>query len=392
MYELAVYNFKAGVCLAAFYLFFKLLMSRETLHSFNRFLILGAISLSFILPLCVITVYRELPVTPALPAAEATIGTKTAALASMGSTHTKNLLGALFISGVAVTLCRTLWSLVCVVRIVRRGRHETLPDGTVAVRTDNVATPFSWGRYIVLPETEAAASDTAILVHEQAHRRRLHSIDLLITDFAVAFQWFNPAMWLLRRELRAIHEYEADEAVLNSGVNAQEYQLLLIKKAVGGRWYSIANSFHHNKLKNRITMMLRKKSSKWAHAKSLFLIPMTAIALTAFSQTVYTTRESENLKITGNDTLRIQGQSDSVRIYVDGKRTDCIDSIPVESIASVSILKGESARKKYPDMAENETGVMEISLRNPDEISDKGTPLSKTEIVIVEAKSEAKSK
>ncbi len=77
----------------------------------------------------------------------------------------------------------------------------------------------------------------------------------------------HPAMWLLRRELRAIHEYEADEAVLDSGVDARSYQMLLIKKAAGGRWYSIANSFNHSKLKNRITMMLRKKSSRWAGAR-----------------------------------------------------------------------------------------------------------------------------
>ena len=115
-----------------------------------------------------------------------------------------------------------------------------------------------------------------ILVHEQAHQRLGHSWDLLLVDLLGCLQWFNPAMWLLRVELRAVHEYEADEQVLRCGVDAKDYQMLLIKKAVGGRWYSIANSLNHSNLKNRITMMLRKRSSRWARAKALYVLRLRA--------------------------------------------------------------------------------------------------------------------
>ena len=256
MYDLMIYSLKVGGCLAVFYLFFKLLLSRETFHRFNRIVLLGAMVLSLVLPLCVITVYRELPVLPESPAEEAV--TTVAAEPPAEPFPWEKLAGGAFVAGAVVTLLGTCCSLFGVVRLVRRGSRERLEDGSVLVRTDRAVTPFSWGRYIVMSGKDLAENGDAILLHERAHLRLRHSLDLIVTVVAGCLQWFNPAMWLLRRELRAIHEYEADEAVLESGVDAKDYQLLLIRKAAGGRWYSVANSFNHSKLKNRITMMLRK--------------------------------------------------------------------------------------------------------------------------------------
>lgn len=126
----------------------------------------------------------------------------------------------MFLLGAAAVLLRTLWSLGCVARLIRSGRRERQTDGVVLVRSDRVAAPFSWGRYIVLPERGRGEDEEVILIHERAHLRLRHSLDLLAADLAGCLQWFNPAMWLLRREIRAIHEYEADEAVLASGVDA----------------------------------------------------------------------------------------------------------------------------------------------------------------------------
>lgn len=282
MYDLMIYSLKVGVCLAVFYLFFKLLLSRETFHRFNRIVVLGAMFLSFVLPLCVITVYREIPVLPEIPDGEAVA---TAFAEPLSEPFPWEMLaGAAFLLGAAATLLWTLCSLIGVLRLIRGGRRERLEDGAVLVRTERPVTPFSWGRYIVMSERDLAENGGAILLHERAHLRLRHSLDLIVTDVAGCLQWFNPAMWLLRRELRAIHEYEADEAVLDSGVDARSYQMLLIKKAAGGRWYSIANSFNHSKLKKRITMMLKEKSSPWARLKYLYVLPVAAIAVTAFAR------------------------------------------------------------------------------------------------------------
>ena len=100
----------------------------------------------------------------------------------------------------------------------------------------------------------------------------------------VIFHWFNPAAWLLMRELREVHEYEADNGVINNGIDATEYQLLLVKKSVGARLYSMACGFNHSKLKNRITMMLKRRTNNWARLKLLLFVPVAAGTLYAFAR------------------------------------------------------------------------------------------------------------
>ena len=151
MYDLMIYSLKVGVCLAVFYLFFKLLLSRETFHRFNRIVVLGAMFLSFVLPLCVITVYREIPVLPEIPDGEAVATTFAEPLSE--PFPWEMLAGAAFLLGAAATLLWTLCSLIGVLRLIRGGRRERLEDGAVLVRTERPVTPFSWGRYIVMSET-----------------------------------------------------------------------------------------------------------------------------------------------------------------------------------------------------------------------------------------------
>ena len=378
MSEFLTYSLRTGACIAVFYLFFKLLLSRETFHAFNRALVLAATAVSFVLPLCVITVQRTLParetvstsdeypypayadiVTPAAdtptdapaegslsaarvmaasatPLSEETVAPESeetvmpepegmvsplteedilsdhasaesvAAVQPSVSEAVETSRGVeipwrqtgivIYLAGVAAVIFVTVRSIVGLHRLMRRGRCERLDDGTTLVRMDENVAPISWCRNIVISERDLRENGAAILAHERAHVRLHHSLDLLLVDLAGAVQWFNPAMWLLRRDLRAIHEYEADAAVIASGVDARSYQLLLIRKAVGGRWYSIANSFNHSKLKNRITMMLREKSSRRTRARALLLLPLAGLALGAFAETVYVRPEDKVTK------------------------------------------------------------------------------------------------
>ena len=352
MYTLMLYSLKVGACLAVFYLFFKLLLSRETFHRLNRIVVLAAMVLSFVLPLCVITVYRELPAMPELPVTEDAGYAPSAEPESQPFPWDKAATAA-FLAGAAAALLWTLGSVCGVLHMIRRGHRERLGDGSVLVRTDQPVVPFSWYRYIVMSEKDLAENGEAIVLHEKAHLRLRHSFDLLVTDLAGCLQWFNPAMWLLRRELRAIHEYEADEAVLDSGVDARQYQLLLIRKAAGGRWYSVANSFNHSKLKNRITMMLRKRSSRWAVARVLFVLPLAGLALGAFARTAYVFPDDKGKK--ENVTILIRnakidpsdGKSGNPLILVDGREVKSIDSLPADRIASVSVLKDSVSKVSY---------------------------------------------
>ena len=294
--EAIVYSLKVSVFLIAFYLMFKSLMSRETLHRANRYLILGSIGLSFVLPLWHITLNAE----PGHAVTAAELSQSVVWLEEVivggGASHSfdwRVLAVVAFYAGIGVCLLRMIISIIGVLRVISHGERQTLPDGTVLVITDDEQAPFSWVKYIIINRKDHDENLQEILTHEQAHIRCRHSIDVLVCDVFCCLQWFNPAMWLLRRELCAVHEYEADKAVLDSGINAKQYQILLIKKAAGGKWYSIANSFNHSKLKYRITMMSRKKSSGWTMAKALYVLPIAAFAAIAFANCSKTEGESK---------------------------------------------------------------------------------------------------
>ena len=197
-----------------------------------------------------------------------------------------------YLTGIVFFIVRNLCSLARLDRLIRQGKREALdsylPDrkekNVRLVVHDHDIAPFSWMHWIVIARKDLEENGREILIHELAHIRNRHSWDLLLADLCIFVQWFNPAAWLLKQELQNIHEYEADETVLREGVNARNYQMLLIKKAVGTRLYSMANSFNHSSLKKRITMMLKEKSNPWARAKYLYILPLAALAVTAFAR------------------------------------------------------------------------------------------------------------
>ena len=295
-----VYILKSAACLAVFYLFYKLLMSRDTFHRFNRFALLGLLVLSSLLPLVEASVNSPAAVQETMLTLEqllllADIQPEGESMAAATPSATVLWLRAallVYLTGIVFFIVRNLCSLARLGRLIREGKREALdsylPDrkekNVRLVVHDHDIAPFSWMHWIVIARKDLEENGREILIHELAHIRNRHSWDLLLADLCIFVQWFNPAAWLLKQELQNIHEYEADETVLREGVNARNYQMLLIKKAVGTRLYSMANSFNHSSLKKRITMMLKEKSNPWARAKYLYILPLAALAVTAFAR------------------------------------------------------------------------------------------------------------
>ena len=155
-------------------------------------------------------------------------------------------------------------------------------------------------KYIVLSRKDWEGDHAAILAHEKAHIILKHSREILLVDILSLLQWFNPAIWMLRADLQELHEYEADDAVLRAGTNIKEYQYLLIRKAVGKSGYSVANSFNHSILKNRITMMSKSKTPPLRGLRVLWVLPLVCLAIGLQAQTVYdpTGKGNEKLVIT----------------------------------------------------------------------------------------------
>jgi hypothetical protein len=131
--------------------------------------------------------------------------------------------------------------------------------------------------------TDNNSSPEIIIQHELIHLRRFHSTDLFIAECAIIIFWFNPVVWLLKKELKDIHEFEVDDTLIKQGIDAKQYQLLLIRKAVGQKIYSIANTFNQSNLSKRIKMMLKQRSSPWAQLKYLCIILLTLFSVIAFA-------------------------------------------------------------------------------------------------------------
>ena len=278
-----IYSLKVALCLTAFYLVYKLLLSRETFFGFNRAVLLGMAGVSLLLPLVRFTVESAPEPVGGFVVVEDIVMQAVAADAPGFSVTAAQVCFAIYIIGVAFFACREVWSLLCLRRMLRGGRVAGRDGGVKTVVVKGDVSPFSWMGNIVISEKDYRDRPEYILLHERAHIAGRHSWDILLCDVLIVFQWFNPAAWLLKAELQSVHEYEADRRVLSSGVNAADYQLLLIRKAVGDKLFSMANNLTQSSLKKRITMMLKRKSNPWSRARMLVAVPVAAVAVVAFA-------------------------------------------------------------------------------------------------------------
>ena len=413
-----IYILKSSVCLVLFYLFFRLLLSKETFHRFNRMALLGVLFFSLLIPCIEVTTRHQVEVQQAVLSIEQLLlmAELEATPANVGAVQETSAISwvqvvlLVYLAGILFLACRNIYSLICLFRLIHSGKHEKLEKGVTLVVHNQEIAPFSWMKYIVISRKDLEENGREILIHEMAHIHHRHSVDLLVADICIFFQWFNPSAWLLKQGLQNVHEYEADETVINEGVNAKEYQLLLIKKAVGTRLYSMANSFNHSKLKKRITMMLKEKSNPWARLKYLYVLPLAAIAVTAFARPeisekveeisavkvndlaeIVETKSEENVVKELVDTTKnkvvvvgyrtekkdsvltsgkkkvaisVQGISDEGKplVIINGKESDreVVNALNPECIESVSVIGPEKAIKVYGEKAKD--GVMDIKL------------------------------
>lgn len=365
------YILKTAMFLIVYYLFYKLLMSRETFHRFNRVALVSLLVLSFVLPLCE-SLVKGTGTGEGLVALEGMLmmatGVEDAEAAQIPTSHI--LLGALmliYLLGVVAFTLRSLISYISLTKQLQKGERQTLNDGSILCLHEEQIAPFSWMHYIVASRKDIEESGVAILCHELGHIHNHHTFDLILTEVALILQWFNPAIWLMRRELQTIHEYEADEAVLDYGIDAKSYQLLLIKKAAGSRLQSITNSLHQSSIKKRITMMLKRKSNPWARAKYLLAVPVAALSVAVLStpQASALSKEISECKVSeyfANHQISDQKNAPKVEIrtvsgtakidkdvifFVDGKRVESIDDINPENIDHMEVLKDKDAMAKF---------------------------------------------
>lgn len=294
MTEFLTYDLKVAVLIAVFYFCYRLLMERETFHRLNRIVLLSSIALSLVLPLCVITFHETIEVeqttATANPNPQSPITDMPAVTAAdsvqMAPVDQSAVIFAIFMIGV---LCRLFFianSYRLLRRIINDSEQHTLEDDVTLAVVDLPVAPFSWMRTIVLSRIDYDERNPSILAHERGHIRLHHSWDIVFVEMLTALQWFNPVVWLLRRDLRTVHEYEADASVLSSDSDVSQYIQLLMRKAMGTKASILANGINNSTIKKRIFMMLKHKSNRRAWLKALYIAPIVAVSLVVTAKTV----------------------------------------------------------------------------------------------------------
>ena len=379
-----VHILKSSACLALLYLCYRMLLSKETFHRFNRIALLSLPVLSLAIPFIEITIQApsDVPIPFMTTLEETLLMTEMKAGNVLIETPKhlpwNTLILSVYAGGILFLLVRQVWSLGRMIYLLRTSQKEKMDkDITLYIHRKKVA-PFSWMKLIAISEEDLEKNGKAILAHERAHILNRHSWDMLLAQVCVFLQWFNPAAWLWMDDLKTIHEYETDEWVIRHDMDARSYQLSLIERVVGTRRFTMANSFNHSLLTKRITMMNKKKSNQWARLKYLCVLPLSALVLVVFARPEVS-NELEELKMKysflneglptefqmnkkwpynssfigdlANDTIKQNSQSDSIK--EEFKKTGKFDARKLASGSSTGtplIIIDDEVKGTNPDI------------------------------------------
>ena len=341
------YIIKSAMALALLYACIIPLLEKETFHRLNRILILGCLIMSFAIPLVHFTggtnptvdMVRQAVLLP-----EVLINGNAKELSVWSWA---DIMTCIYIIGVVAIFTMTVVQTASLILRLRKCEHITDNRGNTIVLTDCATSPFCLFHYIVMSRDDYANNRSFILTHEQEHIRLRHYIDLIILQFATIIQWFNPFVWLIGKNLKAIHEFEVDEAVLNKGIDATQYQKFLVIKAVGNRLQPFANNLNKESLKRRIIMMNQKKSNRWMMLKALFIIPVATLAVSVFaSNTGVSTVKREAVR-TANalPTANMQTQQSATKAY------EVVEVMPKFKGGESAMMEFLMMNMKYPQAA-----------------------------------------
>ena len=370
-----IYLLKWAFALTLFYSLYGLALRRETFHTLNRAVLLVILVVSAVLPLCPIPLGHETWLSQGFERLEQMLTTNqvvsdeqakrpTEIVNKVGetihadeniqsqtsfhydgtiipssqndhslmmeqSTRPVSSRWSTIVMGLYILTTAAFWlvflrSLFGVVRLIRRSSLIEERDGARILSCPELKNSCSWMRWVLVAEAGEESSGkefSSILTHELAHVRLGHSWDKLLCELTCRTLWWLPFAWMLREDMNDVHEFEADRAVLRTGIDIRAYNQLLILKAVRPGLQPVVNAFNQSRIKKRITMMFKPKSNKWRAAKVLYLLPVMALTLVAFAKpnekTIISQKEKTltipPLDIDINATLK----EDSIYDYVD---------------------------------------------------------------------------
>jgi beta-lactamase regulating signal transducer with metallopeptidase domain len=356
------FTLKSSICLAAGYLLYFLLLRKETFHRFKRFILLGIILISLIVPVIKMqisattislpvqklesTIIREAPVV------ETPIQTAQFPLRKPKSKPV-NFLLLVYLSGAAIQLMLILYSLTRILLLLLKSKRISYKGIRLALTSSKI-TPFCFGRYILISEKDFTENKKEVLLHEQTHLKERHYIDLLISVSYLIMTWYNPVSWLICHELKQNSEFEADRNVLSQGVDESNYQLLLVRTVAGETRFHLANQFNQSSIKTRIIMMNKRKSNRWAILKALLFLPLIALMVQAFakkeiksaSAVIQNQPRGKNLILKPDQLKKLGFEYNSEGLFYKNERPDVVEYKELDMIFNKKVYSSSILKKK----------------------------------------------
>ncbi|MBO7115051.1 MAG: M56 family metallopeptidase [Bacteroidaceae bacterium] len=353
-----IYLVVSAFSLALMLVVYRLTLSRTTFHGFNRGVLLCSLALAALVPFvhfqsvsgkaaAPITYMMNEIMVYADASAQMNPGQTVQAA---GSVSWASVLTLVYMAGVIICLFRVAIGVLSSEIICHR-RSRTLADGSRLVITDRNYAPFSWRNYIVISRKDYEAGGAMIITHEQAHVRHHHSFDLILAQLFCAFQWFNPAAWMLKRSLMEVHEYEADASVLESGFDERRYQICLVRAALQGSFATTTNNFANCSTKKRIVMMNRHSTNPWARLRVLLMLPAVALSVTVASASNQDVKVAEKQNLTAVIIEEKNGKVDSSSINLPAAPDDVfmvVEDVPEFPGGAAALLEFLRKNINYP--------------------------------------------
>lgn len=278
-----IYLLKVNASIILFYLCYKLFFQRDTFWKLRRFYLLVSIIFSFVYPFVSMEGWlkKQEPIMTAL----STIQLDEFIITPDGVGDTtvfslENVFWTIFGAVILLFLIRIIIQLISIIRQRVRGTKMELL-GVPVIRVEDKITPFSFFKWIFInPELHTEDHIAEILEHELTHVRQWHSADVIVAQVQKMLYWFNPAAWLMEREIRINLEYLADNQVLKSGFEPKKYQYHLLSLTYEmGADSKLGNQFNVSPIKKRIKMMNSKKTKKAGLLKYALIIPVALAML-----------------------------------------------------------------------------------------------------------------
>ncbi|MDE5997915.1 MAG: hypothetical protein K2G77_06875 [Muribaculaceae bacterium] len=358
MGPLAAYSIKSAILLSILFTIYLLTLGRQKDASLRRISLLCICILSIFLPLLYNFGFRDEPIQHVIVYS---MPTPTEISGPIPTSISEKFITAVIISGI---FAGVIFTIIGFTRILRLNTRTVYTRGhKFRIMSEVQSSPFCFCGSIYLSDKDLCNLPEMILTHETSHISHLHFIDLFIGRILLILQWWNPLTWLFVKEMQQVHEYQADNDVLNAGYDRKEYQYLLLNRAIGDTRYSFVSGFKHSELKKRLRMINLEKSDRRKFIALLVMILSATFISMALPKSKIILFINDKLSAISIDSFRqttvepevktIEGQP---HIIIDGTATpyESINSIDPNAIESISVWK---------DQPEHPYGVIEIETK-----------------------------